>query len=86
MSSNTTDSNPSSDHRRPNTPLVLIVRDGWGFNPNSDHDEFNAVKLARTPVEDRMLREYPHTLIHTSGLDVGVPVGTTGNSEVGHHC
>jgi len=67
-----------------NAPLVLIVRDGWGENPNPDHDSFNAVKLASTPVADRLLQEYPTTLIHTSGEDVGLPAGVMGNSEVGH--
>jgi len=67
-----------------NTPCVLIVRDGWGRNPHPEHDEFNAVKLARTPVADRLMREFPSTLIKTSGEDVGLPEGTMGNSEVGH--
>lgn len=67
-----------------NTPLVLIIRDGWGENPNPSHDAFNAVKLARTPVDDRLRREWPWTLIKTSGEDVGLPEGTMGNSEVGH--
>ena len=67
-----------------NGPVVLIVRDGWGENPHPEHDSFNAIKLADTPVHDRMMREYPHALIRTCGPDVGVPVGTTGNSEVGH--
>ncbi|MCC6908298.1 MAG: 2,3-bisphosphoglycerate-independent phosphoglycerate mutase [Phycisphaerales bacterium] len=67
-----------------NTPLVLLIRDGWGENPNREHDSFNAVRLARTPVAERLMAEYPTTLIHTSGEDVGVPEGTTGNSEVGH--
>jgi len=65
-------------------PVVLIIRDGWGRNPNAEHDEFNAVKLASTPVDDRLMREWPNTLIHTSGEDVGLPAGTMGNSEVGH--
>lgn len=66
------------------SPLVLIVRDGWGENPHPEHDSFNAIKLADTPVHDRMMAEMPNALIHTSGHDVGVPDGTTGNSEVGH--
>ena len=66
------------------SPLVLIVRDGWGRNPHPEHDKFNAVKLAQTPVCDALLRDYPWTLIHTSGEDVGLPDGTMGNSEVGH--
>jgi 2,3-bisphosphoglycerate-independent phosphoglycerate mutase len=64
--------------------LVLIVRDGWGRNPHPEHDAFNAIHLARTPVGDRLLEHYPWTLIHTSGEDVGLPEGTMGNSEVGH--
>lgn len=67
-----------------NAPLVLIIRDGWGLNPNPDHDAFNAVRQARTPVADRLMGEYPWTLIKTSGEDVGLPDGTMGNSEVGH--
>ncbi|MEX0654942.1 MAG: 2,3-bisphosphoglycerate-independent phosphoglycerate mutase [Phycisphaeraceae bacterium] len=65
-------------------PLVLIVRDGWGRNPHAAHDKFNAIKLAATPVGDALLRDYPWTLIHTSGEDVGLPDETMGNSEVGH--
>jgi bisphosphoglycerate-independent phosphoglycerate mutase (AlkP superfamily) len=67
-----------------NTPLVLIIRDGWGENPNPEHDAFNAVKLAETPVADRLMGEYPMSLIATSGEDVGLTEGTMGNSEVGH--
>ncbi|MCC6676473.1 MAG: 2,3-bisphosphoglycerate-independent phosphoglycerate mutase [Phycisphaerales bacterium] len=67
-----------------NTPLVLIIRDGWGQNPHPEHDAFNAIKLARTPVADQLMKDYPTTLIKTSGEDVGLPEGTMGNSEVGH--
>ncbi len=65
-------------------PLVLIIRDGWGENPHPEHDRFNAVKLAATPVADRLMRDCPVTLLHTCGQDVGLPAGTMGNSEVGH--
>jgi len=65
-------------------PFVLIVRDGWGKNPHPQWNKANAVYLARHPVADRLLAEYPHALIHTSGFDVGLPEGTMGNSEVGH--
>ena len=65
-------------------PVVLIVRDGWGRNPNASHDKFNAVKLGHTPVANKLLTQYPWTLISTSGEDVGLPDGTMGNSEVGH--
>ena len=65
-------------------PIAIIVRDGWGTNPHPEWDSANAVKLARHPVDDRLMRDFPHTLIHTSGFDVGLPEGTMGNSEVGH--
>ena len=65
-------------------PVIVVVRDGWGTNPNPDHDKFNAVKLADTPRGDALLDTFPWVLIHTSGEDVGLPEGTMGNSEVGH--
>lgn len=65
-------------------PIVLIIRDGWGHNPYPEWNHANAVYLAKTPVADRIAQEYPRTLIHTSGFDVGLPEGTMGNSEVGH--
>jgi 2,3-bisphosphoglycerate-independent phosphoglycerate mutase len=65
-------------------PFVLIIRDGWGYNPNRDEDSFNAIKRAHTPVDDMLMSDYPHCLIHTSGAEVGLPDGTMGNSEVGH--
>ncbi|GAB6090085.1 2,3-bisphosphoglycerate-independent phosphoglycerate mutase [Spirochaeta dissipatitropha] len=65
-------------------PLVLIVRDGWGRNPNPEQKEYNAVELATTPCSDALLKKYPWVQIATSGEDVGLPDGTMGNSEVGH--
>src|SRR2546427_8825191 len=62
-------------------PLILIILDGWGYSPKT---EANAIALARKPTYDRLLREYPDTLIHTSGPFVGLPEGQMGNSEVGH--
>src|SRR5436190_14546301 len=62
-------------------PLVLTILDGWGFSPAT---EGNAIAAARKPVYDRLLREYPNTLVHTSGPYVGLPEGQMGNSEVGH--
>ncbi len=62
-------------------PLVLIILDGWGYRAES---HANAIALARKPAYDRLLREYPNTLIHTSGPFVGLPEGQMGNSEVGH--
>jgi len=67
-----------------NKPFVLIIRDGWGYNPNPAEDEYNAIKRGNTPVDDMLMAEYPNRLIHTSGEDVGLPDGTMGNSEVGH--
>src|SRR5271167_3133331 len=62
-------------------PLVLIILDGWGYAPPSNA---NAISLARKPIYDQLLRDYPNTLIHTSGRYVGLPDGQMGNSEVGH--
>src|SRR5437667_8678010 len=62
-------------------PFVLIILDGWGFN---SHKDGNAIALARTPNIDKLEREWPHTLIRTSGEAVGLPEGQMGNSEVGH--
>lgn len=70
------------------SPVVLIIRDGWGLNPNPSHAEFDAPLIARqrglTPVTEELDRNWPRTLIKTSGEDVGLPEGTMGNSEVGH--
>ena len=68
----------------PHRPVVLIIRDGWGHNPRADQDFCNAVVKADAPVAARLLAEYPHVQIKTSGTDVGLPPGVMGNSEVGH--
>ncbi|NBB78552.1 MAG: 2,3-bisphosphoglycerate-independent phosphoglycerate mutase [Verrucomicrobia bacterium] len=65
-------------------PVVLIIRDGWGENNDASYDAYNAVKLAKTPVADRLTAEYPRTEIEACGLAVGLPEGIMGNSEVGH--
>ena len=65
-------------------PFVLIIRDGWGYNPDPAEDPYNAIKCANTPTDDMLMAEFPNCLIHTSGEDVGLPNGTMGNSEVGH--
>jgi len=62
-------------------PLVLVILDGWGYGPPG---EGNAIARARKPVYDRLLSQFPNTLIHTSGPFVGLPQGQMGNSEVGH--
>ena len=63
------------------TPTTLIIMDGFGLAPASSD---NAVTLAKTPVLDRLFQEYAHTTLSASGLDVGLPAGQMGNSEVGH--
>ncbi len=67
-----------------NKPVVLIIRDGWGENHDASYDAYNAVKLATTPVADKLTAEYPRTEIKACGLAVGLPEGIMGNSEVGH--
>jgi 2,3-bisphosphoglycerate-independent phosphoglycerate mutase len=62
-------------------PVVLTILDGWGYSAAT---EGNAIAAARKPVYDRLLREFPNTLVHTSGPYVGLPEGQMGNSEVGH--
>jgi len=62
-------------------PVVLCILDGWGYREETDH---NALALANTPTWDRLWADNPHTLIETSGGDVGLPSGQMGNSEVGH--
>ncbi len=70
----------SEQHR----PIVIIIRDGWGANPHPEWNHANAVHLARTPVDTRLMNTYPHVHIKTCGNDVGLPDGVAGNSEVGH--
>src|SRR5947208_14142959 len=62
-------------------PLLLVILDGWGYRAER---EANAVALANKPTYDKLLREYPNTLVNTSGRYVGLPNGQMGNSEVGH--
>src|SRR5438270_10179942 len=64
-----------------NTPLVLVILDGWGYRAETTA---NAIALARKPNYDALLRDFPSTLVHTSGRFVGLPNGQMGNSEVGH--
>src|SRR5579872_1475685 len=64
-----------------NKPLILTILDGWGFSSASAG---NAIAAARKPTYDMLLREFPSTLVHTSGPYVGLPEGQMGNSEVGH--
>ncbi|MDM7861585.1 2,3-bisphosphoglycerate-independent phosphoglycerate mutase [Alteromonas sp. ASW11-36] len=61
--------------------LALLILDGWGYREDTDN---NAIAHANTPNLDRLYQEFPNTLISGSGLDVGLPDGQMGNSEVGH--
>jgi 2,3-bisphosphoglycerate-independent phosphoglycerate mutase len=63
------------------SPLVLLILDGFGY---SDDPKYNAIAGAKAPVWDKLWSNNPKTLIHTSGLAVGLPDGQMGNSEVGH--
>ena len=60
---------------------MLMILDGFGMNNNA---EGNSIKIANTPNIDNLMKKNPTTEIHTSGLDVGLPEGQMGNSEVGH--
>lgn len=66
---------------QPKKPLVLLILDGWGYREQTEN---NAIAQANTPVMDALWQNYPHSLISGSGLDVGLPEGQMGNSEVGH--
>ena len=62
-------------------PVVLMVLDGYGL---SDEHENNAIYMAKTPVMDKLMAQYPFAKGYASGLSVGLPDGQMGNSEVGH--
>jgi 2,3-bisphosphoglycerate-independent phosphoglycerate mutase len=62
-------------------PIVLTILDGWGYRPETHG---NAIALARKPVYDGLLRDFPNTLLRASDHFVGLPDGQMGNSEVGH--
>ncbi len=62
-------------------PIALLIMDGYGINKS---DEGNAIKMAKKPNLDRYMAQCPNTIISASGLDVGLPDGQMGNSEVGH--
>ncbi|HVF71118.1 MAG TPA: 2,3-bisphosphoglycerate-independent phosphoglycerate mutase [Chthoniobacterales bacterium] len=68
-------------------PVILIIRDGWGINPGGFEkrvENGDATLLAHTPFHDELYRRYPGATLSASGLDVGLPAGQMGNSEVGH--
>jgi 2,3-bisphosphoglycerate-independent phosphoglycerate mutase len=70
-----------SDTNTAKHPVALIILDGWGHREDTRD---NAIAAASTPTWDRLWQQAPHTLISGSGLDVGLPEGQFGNSEVGH--
>jgi 2,3-bisphosphoglycerate-independent phosphoglycerate mutase len=61
--------------------VILVIRDGWGYNPRETE---NAIFAAKKPNTDELMREYPNTLLKASGEAVGLEKGYQGNSEVGH--
>ena len=66
---------------------MLMIRDGWGINPNgreSAKADGNATLLAQTPFHDHLYKDFPWSRVSASGMDVGLPDGQMGNSEVGH--
>src|SRR5438132_5017625 len=68
-------------------PVVLVIRDGWGINSHGRaraKADGNATLLARTPFHDQLYATYPGATLSASGMDVGLPEGQMGNSEVGH--
>jgi len=69
------------------TPVILIIRDGWGINPHGRKGaeaDGNATLLGKTPFHDYLYKTYPGSCLSASGMDVGLPNGQMGNSEVGH--
>ncbi len=72
---------PQTSGKGPARPMVLLILDGWGY---IDKPQFNAIAAANKPVWDDLWKNFPHTLIRTSGAAVGLPADQMGNSEVGH--
>ncbi len=62
-------------------PVLLIILDGWGIGPR---DDTNPIQIARTPVWDSLIQDFPFTTLHASGTAVGLQAGKAGNSEAGH--
>ncbi len=68
-------------------PVLLLIRDGWGINPggaSQKEENGDATWLARTPFHQQLYQQYPGGRLSASGIDVGLPAGQMGNSEVGH--
>ena len=64
-----------------NKKVILMILDGWGISPDP---KVSAVDQANTPFIDSLYTKYPHATLRTDGLNVGLPEGQMGNSEVGH--
>lgn len=64
-----------------NSPIVLIILDGWG---TSNKKEGNSMAIAKLPNFNELLKNYPNCILYTCGEKVGLPEGVMGNSEVGH--
>lgn len=62
-------------------PVMLCILDGWGYRAQKEN---NAIEMGNTPVWHDLVKNWPHTMLETSGLHVGLPDGQMGNSEVGH--
>ncbi|HZJ99579.1 MAG TPA: 2,3-bisphosphoglycerate-independent phosphoglycerate mutase, partial [Tissierellaceae bacterium] len=62
-------------------PVMLIILDGWGIGEDYPG---NAIKIAYTPTFDSLMKNNPNSTLDASGLEVGLPLGQMGNSEVGH--
>lgn len=62
-------------------PILLCILDGWGYRKEKEN---NAIEMGKTPVWHDLVKNWPHTMLATSGADVGLPDGQMGNSEVGH--
>ena len=71
----------SRSDRSTQRPVVLCILDGWGARNEIPN---NAIALGSTPNWDRLVSEFPMSHLKTSGLNVGLPEGQMGNSEVGH--
>lgn len=64
-----------------NKKVILMILDGWGMSPDP---KVSAIDQANTPFIDSLYHNYPHATLRTDGLNVGLPEGQMGNSEVGH--
>src|SRR5690554_2387794 len=64
-----------------NKKVLLMILDGWGISPDPS---ISAIAQAQTPFIDSLYKNYPHATLRTDGMNVGLPDGQMGNSEVGH--